>query len=210
MSDSMAFLAGAGCAGVAAILLLKGSANPDPFLVSNSPPPSPAGFQSAVTTAPLPPPPVFPSVPPCNTEQQLLDTERLKTQLEQQRNEIEQLKTQLQNQQLVIESVKGQLQANATSLQLDRTQALAPVPQTTSPIVSGMLWALGGTVLTIFVGIVLAAVFALLSQTPRSSRPVQVIHPLNAQPSYLPPRRRSEFLPPRIRGRRYDPPDEER
>lgn len=133
-----------------------------------------------------------------------MDTERLKLEIEQQRNETEQLKAQLQNQQVVIDALTGQAKGTQVSSQVNSMSELAKVQQpATSSTYSGLLWALGGMMITVS-GLFLAGVFVLLSQQPRSARTVQVIHPINSYHPPLSSRRRSEFLPPRLAGRQAD------
>ncbi len=204
MSDSMAFLAGAAFTGLAALVLLKGGLNLDPSYLPNSALPPPPPSQTSANT-PLPPPPATPAVTACNPEQRL-DVERLKDRLEEQRNDMAQLKDIMHSQQRQIEALTAQLKENALSVKSNPAPAPAPPQQPANQMVLGMLWALAGMVLTIIVGIILAAVFVLLWQQQRSPRTVQVIEPFNSGHP-MPPRGRSEFLPPRIRGRQVDPPD---
>lgn len=204
MSDSMAFLAGAAFTGLAALVLLKGGLNLDgSYWPNSSAPPAPPALPSAST--PLPPPPATPAVTSCTPEQRL-DVERLKDRLEEQRNDMAQLKDIMQSQQRQIEALTAQLKENALSVRSNPAPAPAPAQQPANAMVLGIVWALAGMVLTIIAGIILAAVFLLLWQQQRSPRTVQVIQPFNSGHP-MPQRGRSEFLPPRIRGRQVDPPD---
>ena len=204
MSDSMAFLAGAAFTGVAALVLLKGGLNLDPSYLSNSALPPPPPSQTSAST-PLPPPAATPAATACNPEQRL-DVERLKDRLEEQRNDMAQLKDIMQSQQRQIEALTAQLKENALSVKSNPAPAPAPAQQPANQMVLGIVWALAGMVLTIIAGIIVAAVFVLIWQQQRSPRTVQVIQPFNSGHP-MPPRGRSEFLPPRIRGRQVDPPD---
>ena len=204
MSDSMAFLAGAAFTGVAALVLLKGGLNLDPSYFSNSALPPPPPSQTSAST-PLPPPPATPAVTACNPDQRL-DVERLKDRLEEQRNDMAQLKDIMQSQHRQIEALTAQLKENALSVKSNPAPAPAPPQQPANQMVLGIVWALAGMVLTIIVGIIVAAVFVLIWQQQRSPRTVQVIQPFNSGHP-MPARGRSEFLPPRIRGRQVDPPD---
>lgn len=204
MSDSMAFLAGAAFAGIAALLLLKGGGNlPASSLGTPTPlPPPPIQVQPT----PLPPPPVTPALNNPNIEQQRNDIERLKTQLEQQRHDTEQLRDQLRNQQLVVDSLRSQLQVNNLKEAANQGQMTLANQQQSNPMVSGILWGVAGVVVTVLLGGVVIAVFILLFQQQRPVRTVQFIDP-NYFPS-LPPRRRSEWQPPRLKDR-PDPEDYE-
>lgn len=216
----MAFLAGAAFAGIVAFVLLRTGTTPGQYnnLPNYSPnysvvPPPPD--QSSYNSTQLP-------LPPSSTSQdmsyyygrQQSDTQRLKEQLEQQRSETEQVKAQLKSQQMIIDVLTAQVKTNAVTPQPTPTQALAPAQQQQpeqNPVLTGALWAAGGMVLTLFGGLLLAGMFALLSQQQRPPRTVQVIHPISSPPSPLPVyRSRSEFLPPRLEGRRIDSVDYDR
>ncbi len=210
MSDSMAFVAGAAVAGIAALLLFRASGNP----LENYPPPNlapspPATVQPQQTPLPVPPAPGTPSLNPA-MEQQRLDIERLKAQLEQQRNDAEQLRQQLRNQQLILEALRAQPPVNT----LNPPPSVPPAPPTSQPqptnnssIVSAMMWALAGMILTLVIGIVVVVAFALFAQQQRPSRTVQLIQPMQYPPS-LPTRRRQQFQPPRMRDQqRFDTED---
>ncbi|MCT7950976.1 hypothetical protein NG798_14345 [Ancylothrix sp. C2] len=198
MSDSMAFVAGAAVAGIAALLLFRGTGNP----LENSPPPNlvpspPAAVQPQPTPLPVPTTPTLNPV----LEQQRLDIEKLKAQLEQQRNDAEQLRQQLRNQQITLEAVRSQASVNALNPPPIAPPALPttqPQPANNSSIGSAMLWALAGMILTLVIGIVVVVAFALFAQQQRPSRTVQVIQPMQYPPS-LPARRRQQFQPPRMR-----------
>lgn len=192
MSDSMAFLAGTAFAGIAALLLLKGGGTPVPTYPVNSLPPPPALSSS---NTPLPPPPLLPAQTSANTEQQRYDMERLKAQMDQQKTDIEQLKAQIQNQQMLIQTLSAQAKVNALGSQNYQTQGMVAAQQPANPMLSGILWALGGAIVTVMGGIVLAAVLTLLSQQQRPSRSVQLIHPVHDRPTYLPPKRRKRAEP---------------
>lgn len=193
MSDSMAFLAGTAFAGIAALLLLKGGGTPAQIYPPNSLPPPPPALSSSNT--PLPPPPLLPAQTSSNTEQQRYDMERLKAQMDQQKTDIEQLKAQIQNQQMLIQTLSAQAKVNALSSPNYPNQGMVSVQQPANPMLSGILWALGGAIVTVMGGIVLAAAITLLSQQQRPSRTVQLIHPLNDRPTYLPPKRRKRAEP---------------
>ncbi|HEY9809400.1 MAG TPA: hypothetical protein V6D13_08655 [Halomicronema sp.] len=210
MSDSMAFVAGAAVAGIAALLLFRGSSNP----LENYPPPNlvpspPPTVQPQPTPLPVPPAPGATSLNPA-IEQQRLDIEKLKAQLEQQRNDAEQLRQQLRNQQITLEALRAQ----PPITQLNPPPSVPPAlptnqPQTVnnSSIVSSMMWALAGMILTVVIGIVVVVAFALFAQQQRPSRTVQLIQPMQYPPS-LPGKRRQQFQAPRMRDReRFDAED---
>lgn len=200
MSDnSMAFLAGGAFAGIAVLLVLKGGVNPSQANLQPIAQQSPLAAQSAATVPPNP------SMAPGSqyggsyTEQQRLMEDRVKDQLEQLKAQVRSQQEQMRNQQMVIDSLTSQTQANTLNPQLKPAQqVLATAEQSSNPIFTGMLWALGGAAVTLGGGIFVIGTLALFSQQ-RGRRTVQVIHPLNNyQPTLQPSRRRSEFLPPRI------------
>lgn len=199
MSDSTAFLGGAAFAGLAALLLLRGGGGIGPSNVS-----APQSF----STVPIAPPqiPIPPPLPSDDGfDQQRRETEQLKTQFERQRAETEQLKAQLQSQQLVIDALTSQIEQSNVSSQVRPGRELDLTERSTNPLLSSILWALAGMVLTITGGALLVLMLALLSRQQRPSRTV-VIHSMDENPApYLYPKRRSEFLPPRLEHRRVDP-----
>ncbi|MEP0859113.1 heterocyst differentiation related protein [Trichocoleus sp. DQ-U1] len=213
---STAFLAGAAFAGIAAFVLLRTGGNPSQANLPTYLPSPPQPGQPYGSMQQLPPPPptaagVSPDTTPYCLQQQS-ETQRLKDRLEQQQSETEQVKAQLRNQQMVIEALTTQAKANVYPPPVNPTQALPPIQeqQPLNPMLTGILWAVGGMVLTVISGVVLAAAFALLSQQQRPPRTVQVIHPIQPPPPTLSHRRRSEFLPPQLEGRRNDSIDYDR
>lgn len=211
MSESMAFIGGVAVAGLAALLLLKGTSNslPPNFALTSQVP------TVVAPQAVVPPPqypygqPAYPNAPAPNspTTEERVAMERLKMESEAFKKENDQLKTQIQQLQF-----QYQTQINAINAQ--NNQSL-PVKQATlqpdqnpwwsSPIA----WAVGGMTLTIGGGVVVAGVLALFSPKQRPSRTVQVIHPYNGSTPPLAPVRRTEFLPPRGVVRRADVPEYE-
>ncbi|PMB00558.1 heterocyst differentiation related protein [Fischerella thermalis CCMEE 5268] len=205
MSESMAFIGGVAVAGLAAILLLKGTgtslqqpniAIPQiPNLVPQQQP------YYAPPYAPIPQPsPVSP-----NTDERVaierakMENEKLKQENEQLKIQIQQIQAQAQQAQQAAFSFQQQLQSqNAAQLQQQQSQNR----WWSSPIV----WAVGGMSLTIGGGIVVAGVLSLFSPKQRP-RTVQVIHPYNGPTPPLAPVRRAEFLPPRTEARRVDMPE---
>jgi type II secretory pathway pseudopilin PulG len=209
MSDTTAFVGGAALAGLTALIVLKGgvtigapNVNPPQALpnFSSTPLPTVPG-----TVSPLPTPPsLSPSpVSAYDLEKQQLATEQLKTQLEQQRTQAEQLKNQLQSQQALIDALTAQNKVAAPpSPYSGRYTPSSENPEPVSPIVAGLLWALGGMILTFGGGIALVGMFVLFSRNQRPNRTVEVIH--EDYPTYLPMRRRSQMLPPRRAIRRVN------
>ncbi len=206
MSESMAFIGGVAVAGLAALVLLKGTSNPiqPNFAVAPQmpstviqpqviPPQAPYGYQQ----------PLYPNNPPIapNADQRL-EVEKINMQMERLKSDNEQLR--LANQQL-----QFQVQTNSNTqqqqlFQQQATQKTALQPQTpwwSSPIV----WAVGGMTLTIGGGVVVAGVLALFSPRQRP-RTVQVINPYQGPTPPLIPVRRAEFLPPRAEARRMETP----
>ena len=214
MSESMAFIGGVAVAGLAALVLLKGTNTPlqPNFAVA---PQMPGTVVAPGVQSPMYPygpygQPMYSSQPPTapNTDQRL-EMEKLNTQmqLERLKNDNEQLK--LQNQQL-----QGQVQNFNTQQQWQQAQqynqqkVTALQPQNPSWWSSPMLWAVGGATLTIGGGVVVAGVLALFSPRQRPARTVQVIHPYQGNTPPLVPVRRAEFLPAsRMEARRVEAPE---
>ncbi|MEH2052875.1 heterocyst differentiation related protein [Nostoc sp.] len=212
MSESMAFIGGVAVAGLAALVLLKGTNTPlqPNFAVASQMPGvvAPQGMQPQMYPYAPYGQPMYPNQvqpPTATSTDQRIEMEKLNTQmqLERLKNDNEQLK--LQNQQL-----QGQVQNFNTQQQWQLAQqnnqpkTTALQPQTTwwsSP----MLWAVGGAALTIGGGVVVAGVLALFSPRQRSARTVQVIHPYQGATPPLVPVRRAEFLPAsRMEARRVE------
>ena len=208
MSNGMAFVAGAGLAGIAALLFLKGGGNPGlynlPAAASLQPPQNlqqplanpqmPPGFNPAL--APMPAPGVNNPAYCANCAQQQLENAQLKAQ-------IEQLQTQLRNQQFVIDAQSAQMRNNGgLNPQLNPAQLTAGI-QSSNPNTTSLLWALGGMGVTVTAGLLMAGVFALLSRQQRPpAGTVQLIHPINQLPPSLPYKRRSEYASPRYEEKR--------
>ncbi len=216
MSESMAFIGGVAVAGLAALVLLKGTNSPlqSNFAVAPQIPGvvAPQGMQPQMYPYGPYGQPMYPNQvqPPnaTNTDQRQ-EMEKLNTQmqLERLKNDNEQLK--LQNQQL-----QGQVQNFNTQQQWQLAQqnnqpktAATFQPQNawwSSPV----LWAVGGATLTIGGGVVVAGVLALFSPRQRPARTVQVIHPYQGNTPPLVPVRRAEFLPAsRMEARRVEAPE---
>jgi len=212
MSESMAFIGGVAVAGLAALLLLKGtntSIQPNFGVASQMPatvvapqvmPPyqQPYGQPAYNNPQPTAPNPV-----------QNVELERLKMDLERLKSDNEQLRAQ--NQQL---QFQFQNWNNAQQMQLaqqtNQRVASAVLPTQGNWWSSPIIWAVGGATLTVGGGIVVAGVLSLFSARPRSTRTVQVIHPYPNTSQTLVPVRRAEFLPPggmetrRVEAHEYD------
>ncbi|MEH2277616.1 MAG: heterocyst differentiation related protein [Nostoc sp.] len=213
MSESMAFIGGVAVAGLAALVLLKGTNTPlqPNFAVASQMPGTVVAPGVQPQIYPYGPygQPMYPSQPPtAPTSDQRQEMEKLNTQmqLERLKNDNEQLK--LQNQQL-----QGQVQNFNTQQQWQlaqqNNQQKAAAFQPQNPWwSSSMLWAVGGAALTIGGGVVVAGVLALFSPRQRPARTVQVIHPYQGNTPPLVPVRRAEFLPAsRMEARRVEAPE---
>ncbi|MBO3461648.1 heterocyst differentiation related protein [Aetokthonos hydrillicola Thurmond2011] len=208
MSESMAFIGGVAVAGLAALLLLKGTGN------SLQPNILPSQVSSVVAPQPVVPPPQYPygqpvypnpPAPSGPTTEERVAMERLKMENEAFKKENDQLKTQIQQIQF-----QYQAQVNAINAQNAQNNQPIPVKPTLQPEQSPwwsspIAWAVGGMTLTIGGGVVVAGVLALFGpKQQRPTRTVQVIHPYNGPTPPLAPVRRAEFLPPRGVVRRAD------
>lgn len=200
MSESMAFIGGVAVAGLAALLLLRGtngsSLQPN-FAVAPQMPATVVAPQ--VMQPPMQYPPYgqaqYPHQPPAapNPEQRV-ELERLKMDLDRLKSDNEQLRAQNQQLQFQFQNYNNQqLQlAQQNSQKVAAAAFQAETPWFNSPIV----WAAGGATLTIGGGIVVAGVLSLFSPRQRPTRTVQVIHPYQGHTQPLVPVRRAEFLPP--------------
>ena len=210
MSESMAFIGGVAVAGLAALVLLKGTNTPisSNFAVSPQMPGTvmaPQVMQPSVQYPPNYGQPVYANQPPtAPTSDQRLEMEKQKMQIEKFKSDYEQLK--LQNQQLqqqLQSATQQQWQAQLASQQ--QKMAALPQPEQNDWRNSPMLWAVGGATLTIGGGIVVAGVLSLFAPKQRPVRTVQVIHPYNGSTPPLGPVRRAEFLPSsRMEARRVE------
>ncbi|MFH7026145.1 MAG: heterocyst differentiation related protein [Heteroscytonema crispum UTEX LB 1556] len=209
MSESMAFIGGVAVAGLAALVLLKGTGTPLQPNIAVAPQ-MPAvvapqiipqqGQYSAYGQSPYLN--TNPSAIPPNSDSLRLEMERQKMQLERLQADNDQLKAQNQQLQFQVQTYNNQQAQFSQSNNASQKAALEPsqIPWWSSPIV----WAVGGMTLTIGGGIVVAGVLALFSPKQRSTRTVQVIHPYHGPTPPLAPVRRAEFLPPRGETRRTE------
>lgn len=208
MSDGMAFLTGAAFAGVAVLFLMRGGAGAN--LGATVPP---VAQLPQVTPAPLTTPfmngtqpQAMPTVSP-GSALYSADQQRLVMQLEQQRTEIEQLKQQLQNQQSFMQRMTAPNETNANSLfaQTKAQPGQTQVEQQDNPMLSGLVWALGGMAVTISGGVVVIGALSVLSRQQRPPRTTYVVqHPYTAA---LPPTiqaRRREYMPPPVMERQVE------
>jgi hypothetical protein len=209
MSESMAFIGGVAVAGLAALVLLKGTGTPlQPNIAVAPQMPAVVAPQMIPQQGQYSPygqqPPYFnnnPSAIPPNSDPLRLEMERQKMQLERLQADNDQLKAQNQQLQFQVQTYNNQqLQFHQGNNAVQKA-ALEPsqTPWWSSPIV----WAVGGMTLTIGGGVVVAGVLALFSPKQRS-RTVQVIHPYHGPTPPLAPVRRAEFLPPRGETRRAE------
>jgi len=208
MSESMAFIGGVAVAGLAALVLLKGTNTPiqSNFAVS----PQMPGTVMAPQVMQYPPnygQPIYSNQPPTATNSdQRLEMERLKMnmQIEKLKSDNEQLK--LQNQQFQVQA-QSFTQREWQLAQQANQQKMATLqqPEQNNWWSSPMLWAVGGATLTIGGGVVVAGVLSLFAPKQRPTRTVQVIHPYNGSTPSLNPVRRAEFLPSsRMESRRIE------
>lgn len=207
MSESMAFIGGVAVAGLAALLLLKGSGNSVPNF-SGTP-----QVQAPIVAPPYmaqpgtyPGLPVYPNQLPPGS-----DTLELRSQLERQKNQLDMLQRendQLKNQTQQFQSQIQTYYQSQLNAQQNQNSVQQPALQSQEAWwSSNILWAVGGMALTVGGGIVVAGVSALFSPKHRPTRTVQVIHPYNGSGHTIsPPVRRAEFLPPRSE-RRIETPE---
>lgn len=197
----MAFIGGVAVAGLAALLLLKGTNTPvqqPNFAVAPQMPATVVAPQVMQPSMQYPPnygQPVYSNIQPvAPNNDQALQMQKFEMEMQKLKTDNEQLR--LQNQQL-----QGQMQNIATQkqwelAQVQNQQKLAPVPvEQKSWLDSPILWAVGGATLTIGGGVVVAGVLSLFAPKQRPTRTVQVIHPYNGQTPPLGTMRRAEFLP---------------
>jgi hypothetical protein len=208
MSDTTSFLGGAALAGLAAVILLKGGVTANSPMVGT---PQYSQFQ------PLPTMPNAPGTyqsPMPNGMMQTADYEKLKTEMDQMRSQIEQyrlqneqLKAQSQSQQAFIDSINKNGMNPVTARQQQPQQQSAGLFDTSNPAMSGLMWALGGMILTFGGGIALVGMFVLFARgQQRPSRTIEVFH--DEYPTYIPSRRRAtQVLPPRRTIKRVDAQD---
>jgi hypothetical protein len=194
----MAFIGGVAVAGLAALVLLKGTNTPlqPNFAVTPQMP--------STVVAPQVMPQMYPpygqpypnpnQVPPSTpSPEQRVEMERLNMQLERLKSDNEQLRAQNQQLQFQFQNYNNQ-QLQLAQQNSSKVAAAAFQPETpwwSSPIV----WAAGGATLTIGGGVVVAGVLALFSPRSRPTRTVQVIHPYQGPTQPIVPVRRAEFLP---------------
>jgi hypothetical protein len=210
MSESMAFIGGVAVAGLAALVLLKGTNTPisSNFAVSPQMPGTVMAPQVMQPSMQYPPnygQPVYSNqLPTAPSTDQLLQMEKLNMQMEKFKNDNEQLR--LQNQQLQVQ-VQSFTQREWQLAQQTNQQKMATFqqPEQNNWWSSPMLWAVGGATLTIGGGVVVAGVLSLFTPKQRPTRTVQVIHPYNGSTPHLNPVRRAEFLPSsRMEARRVE------
>lgn len=207
MSDTTSFLGGAAIAGLAAMVLLRGGVSANAPALPSSPL---TPIQPYPTIPPYPSPGMYPpgaaATPTNDYDKQRLEAEQLRSQVEQQRTQIEQLKAQTQSQQAFIETLTAQNKGNGVStLPVRPTAVPTPNAEAANPVMNGLMWAVGGMILTFGGGIALVAMFALFARQQRPSRTIEVFH--EDYPNYLTARRRSQALPTRRAIRRVEAED---
>ncbi|BAY76905.1 heterocyst differentiation related protein PatN [Nostoc linckia NIES-25] len=213
MSESMAFIGGVAVAGLAALVLLKGTNIQPNFAVTPQMPNTVVAPQVMPPQVQYPggyygqPQPIYPNQPPTapNSDQRL-EMEKLNMQMESLKKDNEQLK--LVNQQLQGQVQNFNTQQQWQLAQQNNQQKVAAFQPQSPWWSSPMLWAVGGATLTIGGGVVVAGVLALFSPRQRPTRTVQVIHPYQGPTPPLVPVRRAEFLPSsRLDPRRVEAPE---
>lgn len=207
MSESMAFIGGVAVAGLAALLLLKGTNGslPTNFAVTPQMPATVVAPQGMSPQMPYSPYGQYPNQPqpPAVSPVQSVELERMKMDFERLKTDNEQLRAQNQQLQFQWQNYNNQQQLLAQQQNTQRAAAATLQPQNSwwsSPIV----WAAGGATLTIGGGVVVAGVLSLFTPRQRPSRTVQVIHPYQGPTQPLVPVRRAEFLPPGMETRRVE------
>ncbi|BAZ48494.1 heterocyst differentiation related protein [Nostoc ellipsosporum NOK] len=204
MSESMAFIGGVAVAGLAALVLLKGTTTSLPNFAMTPQMPQVVGpvMQPQVPYQPYGQPPYSSQPPTAPNPDQRVEMERLKMDIDRLKNDNEQLRSQ--NQGLLQNYNALQQQIMQNNLQKATPVVQPQTPWWSSPIV----WAVGGATLTIGGGVVVAGVLALFSPRQRPTRTVQVIHPYQGPTPPLVPVRRAEFLPSsRTEARRVEAPE---
>ncbi|BAZ33309.1 heterocyst differentiation related protein PatN [Cylindrospermum sp. NIES-4074] len=210
MSESMAFIGGVAVAGLAALVLLKGTNTPlqSNFAIPQMPttvmPPQVMPQQFPYNNYP----PQVPSNPPAAPNpSQSVEMEKLNMQMEKIKTDNEQLRQQNLQLQSQVQTYTWQMQQANQVNQLRAPLPAAQLQTDTQWWRSPIVWAVGGATLTIGGGVVVAGVLALFSPRQRNTRTVQVIHPYNGSTSTLAPIRRAEFLPSRVDARRVEAPE---
>lgn len=194
MSETVSFLGGAAIAGVATVVLLRGIGPGYPIV----PPAQPSSVPSVATpsqstapnvaAAPVATAPVAAASPaPCSAvpldDTRKNDLEAIKLHFDQQKLELEKLKYQLQRQDGLIQSMATQAKSGGAQPSVDSAgnplvpaSQPIPVPTTTNqamnPFFNGLLWATAGVVLSLVGGTFLLGIFAMFSrQQPRHRMP---------------------------------------
>ncbi|MGB2925422.1 MAG: hypothetical protein WBB82_08980 [Limnothrix sp.] len=200
MSEGIAFIGGVSIAGLAALVLLKGTGTPAQQPNFGMPTvEAPQAVQQ-----PIQYPPNYGQQPIPDPNQQALQLEKLNLNMQMEKLEADNQQLMLQNQQLQVqlESLTAQQQWTLEQQQNQQeATALLPVEQN-SQRESPIIWAVGGAILTVCGGVVTAGVLSLFSapkqrQTKTMPRTVNVIHPHGyGQIPNAGTMRRTEFLPP--------------
>lgn len=208
MSDGMAFLTGAAFAGVAVLFLMKGGAGANlgttnvPAQIPPVSPPNTMNPYNPYGMTPQAQPTMSPGLMPYNNyDPQRFESDRLRAILEQQRAETEQLRAQLQSQQALIQKLTAQTDAHANGLFAQaKPVPIDQVQQQDNPMLSGLVWALGGMAVTVSGGVVVIGALSVLSRQQRPPRTTYVVqHPsYTALPPTINARRRTEYMPPQM------------
>ena len=211
MSEGIAFIGGVSIAGLAGLILLRGTGlpaqQPNFTVAPQTPAPTVESPEAAQQLPPLPQPVPYPP----NYGQQLvpdptqaLQLEKMNLQMQMQKLEADNQQLRLQNQQFQVqlETFTAQQQLNLAQQQNQQEVAALPQVEQNSRSESPIIWAVGGAMLTVCGGVVTAGIISLFSspkqqrQSKGSPRTVNVIHPYgHGQIPHAGAMRRTEFLP---------------
>ena len=202
MSEGIAFVGGVSVAGLAALILLKGTVTPSQQPNFPVTPQIPTVESPQAAQQPLPYPPNYGQQPVADPNQ-ALQLEQMQMQMELEKLEADNQQLMLQNQQLQLqlESFTAQQQWNLAQQQNQQEVAALPAAGQNSQSESPIVWAVGGALLTVCGGVVTAGIVSLFSapkqrQSKSTPRTVNVIHPYNhGQIPHVGSMRHTEFLP---------------
>ncbi|AFY39388.1 heterocyst differentiation-like protein PatN [[Leptolyngbya] sp. PCC 7376] len=197
MSEGIAFIGGVSIAGLAALVLVKGTGTPaQPPNVAVTPQMPTVEAPQAVQQ-PMPYTPNY-GQQPIPDPNQALQLERLNLNMQMEKLEADNQQLRLQNQQLQVqlESFTTQQQWHLAQQQNQQEVTALPPVEQNSQLESPIFWAVGGAILTVCGGVVTAGVISLFAapkqRQTKTPRTVNVIHPHNPHSGTM---RRGDFLP---------------
>ena len=160
MSEGIAFVGGISIAGLAALILLKGTVTPSQQPNFPVTPQVPTVESLPTVQQPLPYPPNYGQQPIADPNQ-ALQLEQMQMQMEIEKLEADNQQLMLQNQQLQLqlESFTAQQQWNLAQQQNQQEVAALPAAGQNSQSESPIVWAVGGALLTVCGGVVTAVEF---------------------------------------------------